>query len=68
MAWLGIEHEPCPKCGSTVTSEVHKPTLGLDSERELVVGAGKAAGERDVYGNGVGGEPDDITGRQVDII
>lgn len=26
MAYLGIQGQACPKCGSNLTTEVHKPT------------------------------------------
>jgi len=35
MAYLGIQGEPCPKCGSRSTTEYSKPTV--PPEREVIL-------------------------------
>lgn len=35
MAYVGIQGTPCPKCGSSATQEVHKPTGGGGHERQI---------------------------------
>lgn len=35
MAYIGIQGQPCPKCGSIGTVEIGKPTGGPNIEREV---------------------------------
>ena len=37
MAYLGINNNPCPKCGSTATIEEQKPLHTHDMQREVIL-------------------------------
>lgn len=53
MAYVGIDGDPYPNCGSTATTEVHKPTVYperevclkcLECKKETLVGVYKSEG------------------------